>query len=605
MGMKSPNASLLLPVALGSLACGLTLFLLWTCARGFGIWDEGLYLQTSLRPHEAGAITSSYYFYTGFLFLLAGHDIALFRASGIVLAVASAILLATGTRAVARRVPGYPLSSSGVAEILAFFVIGAFVYYGAFAISTPSYNLLNAVLLTATTGALLHALGDAGSGPGTRAGAWLFLAGVLTGVDSLVKLPSAALMFLVVVTAAGWWPGIAAVPRIRMLAAYATGTAAWIGVHFALIESPVLFVEKVRLAREYESGLGIALTPLAAIRYLEDTAGIVWAAVARSWPAVAAMAVLAAFSVGAAASHRRFLVASCWVTTLAIAGVHLKANYHRGGYTGTDHVRHMMDFYVSWMLILTCGILALAAARRFLARETLSVRTEEIVLMATLAVVPFVGAIGTHNFFGYNLVLTLAPWFALLAYLVSRIETAGLPVRTPVLLAISVFAALQILTAYRTAQYDAYRGVFDQTHPTTLGDPPTTVLLDRETRDAITSIQRQAADCGLKKGDAILGFYQVPGLVYALGGRTLGVPYFIGYFHRDLPVKAHETVLRTLPYDVSHGAYLLTSLAPGEEVPDLKAIGRSFPDDYRLCGETTWPATRRTVRLWKPRSPGP
>jgi len=592
-------------VVLSLIACGLAIFLVWTCFRGFGIWDEGLYLIMSLHPEDMCATSSSYYYYTGFLFRLCNYDIATFRILGLALLLAATVLLSTGLRAIEAFSANRTESAVGFLEALSFLLTGAFVYYGSFALTTPSYNLLNSLLLTATVATTSHALARAAIRFDKRAVAWMFFTGLLTGIDALVKMPSAALIFLAVSTATVSWPGIQRSGRYRLLTSCALGVLAWLVVHFSLIESCGAFATRIQRSRQYEANLGIALTLHDIFRYLRESAQLIWEGIMKSWPASIAVVLLLVLLKLLPQRRRGFLTPLCWATTLVAVYAHLHANYHQGGYQHTDNVRHIMEFYLFWAIALLFSVLILRAFRLSpgKTRESGALQRKEIILLATLAVVPFIGAIGTHNFIGYNLPMTLATWFALLLYLLARIEEYGLPLRIPVQIAIAAFAAAQLVTAYLTAEYGAYTGVAEQRIPTTLGDPQTKLLLDQETCEAIKSIQQQAEGSGFKKGDAILGFYQVPGLVYALGGRAAGLADFMGsYTQGVLPSAAHEAVLATLPYNTAHNAYVLTSLDRDEAVPNLQTIGRTFPNDYDLCAETVWPALNRTVRLWKPRA---
>jgi hypothetical protein len=595
-------------VVLSLITCGSVIFLVWTCFRGFGIWDEGFYLIMSLHPEDMSATSSSYYYYTGFLFRLCNYDVAAVRILGLALLLGSTVLLSTGLRAIAAFSSNKASSALGFLEELSFLLTGAIVYYGAFALATPSYNLLNSLLLTAAVATTLHALAHAANRFDRRAAAWMFLAGLFTGIDVLVKIPSAALIFIALSAVAATWPELERSVRYRLLASCALGVLAWLAVHFSLIESYGTFAARARLSRQYEMNLGIAVTHHDILRYASETAQVTWQGIIKSWPAFAAVILLLVLLKLLPQRRRSLLMPVCWVATLVAIYAHLHANYHRGGYERTDNVRHIMEFYMFWAIALLFSYVILRALRRSpeRTRETGILESKEIILLAMLAAVPFIGAFGTHNYIGYNLPMALATWFAMLLHLLVRIEEHGLPLRAPVQITIAAFAAVQLITAYSTGQYGSSTGVAEQRIRTTLGNPQTQLLLDEKTCEAIKSMQQQAQGSGFCKGDAILGFYQVPGLVYALGGRVIGIPAFGGtYTQGVLPSAAHEAILATFPYDTAHNAYVLTSLDRGEAVPNLQSIGRNFPADYDLCGETVWPALNRTVRLWKPHADRP
>jgi hypothetical protein len=178
-------------------------------------------------------------------------------------------------------------------------------------------------------------------------------------------------------------------------------------------------------------------------------------------------------------------------------------------------------------------------------------------------------------------------------------------------LTLAGFAAAQLITGYLNGQYETARGLLDQRVLTTLGNPASRLLLDRETHDAIDTLKAAAASCGLKQGDRILGYYQTPGIIYALGGRALVFPAFTGWSPSLPPARiaaAAEGVLRYLPYEKAHNAFVVTRGIPSKDgfatpTPNLEQIARRLPDDYVLCGEVVWPLDQSVIRLWKPIGP--
>ncbi len=592
------GAHTIFALALLGMASALTAFLVWAAHRGFDLWDEGLYLISSRYPEDVGATFSSYYHYTGLLLSLSGNDITVFRCLGFVSLFVATLLLASGLRAIDSVLSIKAFSSVHVLELVSFLYIGMLVYYACFALTTPSYNLLNTMCLSATTGTTLLAIAASLHGDRKRGSTWMFITGLFIGINLFVKSPSGAIMFAVVTVMATLWPNLIAKVRYQLLASLTFGASTWVLLHFALFDAPAPIFEKYRLQLQYEKALGISIGLSIILRYVKEIASIIWHLLQKSWLAMITLLLLTLGYRMLPRFREKLVLAFCWTATLGVVLVHIAAKYYLGGFSQTDNCRQLMEFYFFWGLALLSIWIVLAAGQRRGEPQGITLPRQDLLLGAMLAAIPFIGAFGTHNFIGYNLLLTLGPWFALLVYLMAQVEAHGLPVRVPIQLAVAGFVASQILTGYSTAQYGAYRGVQEQYHITALGDPPGHLLLDQETHDAIETLKAAAANCDLRRGDRILGFYHVPGLVYALGGRMLVFPFF----EESFPT-ATEAMLRFLPRDEAQRAFVITyspKALPSPETTELHLFGRKFPEDYGLCGETLWPASGRMIRLWKP-----
>jgi hypothetical protein len=612
---KQAAATAILFAALG---CALSAFLVWTASRGFDIWDEGFYLIMSRHPEDIGAFPGSYYYYTGLLFSLSGMDIATFRCLGIVCLLGSTIVLASGLRAIDPLLRIKTFSAGGLIGFVglsAFLFLGTLIYYASMARTTPSYNLLTNLSLTAATGTVLLALAAFSNGSGFRAATWMFVTGLLLGLQFLTKPPPAVLMSAVILAITLLWPktGSTAASRYRLLAVVAAGGVAWLIFHFALFETPRQFLDKVQLGLEYQRHLGVRIN----LGFLWDTVSangkLLGSMLKQSWPAIILLALLLWSYKRLAGSDTRRLVPLCWIAVLGIVLTHIAARYYMGGYTANPLAWRQIGFYFFWAAALLGVLIFLARERDQNRRQFFRLRRDvllsrDVLLIALLGAIPFIGGFGTtgpHQIvLAYNCVL--APWFGVLIFLAARVEANGLPLRIPAQIAVAGFAAAQLVTGYLGAPYGNTKGALDLRSATTVGVPPTTLLLAPEAHDAVEALKSAAARCGFKAGDRMLGFYGVPGIVYALGGRVVTFPGFTGYFwgKRAVSVSAAEAAMKALPYREAHDAFVITHLSDPElRAPDLEAIGRNHPDGYELCGEAVWPVENVVIKLWKPIGP--
>jgi hypothetical protein len=599
-------------ILLAALGCALSAFLVWTSSRGFDIWDEGFYLIMSRHPEDIGAFPGSYYYYTGLLFSLCGLDISTFRCLGIICLLGSTIVLASGLRAIDPLLPARTFSARdfvGFTGLTAFLFLGTLIYYASMARTTPSYNLLTSFCLTAATGTVLLALAAFSNGSGFRAAAWMFVTGLLLGLQFLTKAPPAVLMAAAILAITLLWPntGSTAASRYRLVAAAAAGGIVWLIFHFALFETPRQFLEKVQLGLEYQRQLGVRIN----LGFLWDTVlangKLLGSMLKQSWPAVIVLAVLLWSYKKLAGSSARFLVPLCWIAILGVVLTHIAGRYYMGGYSANPLSWRQIGFYFFWAGALL-GVLIFLAREREKKNRREPFARRDFLLIGLLGAIPFIGGFGTtgpHQIgMAYNCLL--APWFGLLVFLAARVEANGLPLRIPAQIAIAGFAAAQLVTGYLGAPYGNTKGALELRSATDVGVPATTLLLAQEAHDAIEGLKSAAAHCGFKPGDRMLGFYGVPGIVYALGGRVVALPAFTGHFWKksELSVRAAEAVLPMLPYSEARNAFVITHFSDAQlRAPNLAAIGRKFPDDYELCGEAVWPVEYVDIKLWKPIAP--
>jgi hypothetical protein len=609
-GSQHPGVSIFFAI----LACAATAYLLWTTNRGFDIWDEGFYLLMSRHPEDIGAYPGSYYYYTHLLFMLSGMDIPTFRALGILCVFATTTVLACGLRGIDTVFPAarfHARDALGFVGLTAFLFLGTLVYYGSMARTTPSYNLITSMCLTAGTGTTLLGLAALSKRDARAACIWLFITGVLVAVEFMTKAPSAILMAAAVSALIWLWPQTAptVLARYRVFGAFVSGGLIWLGLHFAIFETPRAYLAKVQAGLAYQRDAGVKID----LQFLWDTVvangRLAGSILKQSWSAVIVFAVLFWSYTRLRGTGSRALVPLCWIAVAGVVAAHIAARYYMGGHTGNNVAWRQAGFYAFWVGAML-GFLACLYVQNYPTKEVApAARRQALLLMLLLAAIPFFGAFGTTGphqiILAYNCVM--ATWFALLVYVGSRVEAYGLPLRIPAQLAVAGFAVAQLVSGYLAAPYGNPKGVLQLDAPTTLGSPPSTMLLDRDTHEALEALKSAAAHCNFKAGDRMLGFYGVPGLVYALGGRPVMLPAFTGNFWGppEVTASAAEAALKRLPREQARDAFVILFLrnyvdAPELRAPDLQAIGRRMPSDYELCGSTIWPRAQHSVELWKP-----
>ncbi len=233
-----------------------------------------------------------------------------------------------------------------------------------------------------------------------------------------------------------------------------------------------------------------------------------------------------------------------------------------------------------------------------------------------LLVLPFAGAVGTGNRIYVNMVYVLAPWFAFLALTLSL---ASLPVilsfSGDVLKAsLAVLCAVQIVAGSLTAPYRLDGGLPSQVVPTDVGFPATSLRLDPDDASFFRKLRSMAASCGFKPGDNVLMFFDGPGIVFALGGRSPGIPWYSAAYpgsravaERSLRAVGVEQVAKSLLIVVPKET--LGRIGPPSEriateewLHGLGPLGIHYPANYNLCGSVTIPYawSKQELKMWYP-----
>lgn len=481
--------------------------------------------------------------------------------------------------------------------------LGALLYFG-WTLPGPSYNLLNAASTLVSAGLLLGAVGtdDAGSRHGWGWRWAVFGSGAALGVSLFSRFPSAIGLFgLTLVVAYAWVPPGR---RWRFLLWLALGIAAWSAVHFVLFQGLDAWYRQgaagARFVQSLQAGYGAPLLQ----KYLQDLdqyRRLAW----RGYRFLFLFLLILGVAVWWIRRHRRteigrrFLTAALLVLLLVFAARSVHLGYQYGG---DEYYRRLITFYLSFGALLG-GILLVARLTwlRQGSRDAQTMPGRRILgLIALLSALPLLGAIGTGNPISLAVMLNLAPWFALL---VLMLETLGRWSQSRLLPAVGtlvlvIFACSQIMTAGEVSPYRLNTALSSQVVPTELGIPPSTVRLDRDTSAFFESLRQAAHVCGLVAGDDILGFFNMPGVVFALGGRSPGGPWYNGGYPGDR--ESNAFLLQLAGGTRVRTAYLLQNTTDAKVAELLAPFGAVFPDDYRLCGSARWPQTGATVRLWKP-----
>jgi len=588
-----------------ALALGTTAFLVYASDRGINLFDEGYYLLASQHPEDVLAWSNSAHVYTAFLWRLAGEDLARFRLVGLVLLLAGGGVLGLGYDRLLDRLG---LGAAGRIERIArvaFVELGVLLYYNLL-LPSPCYNLLNAVALNTGAGLLCAVLASTRDGIASRIA--LAAIGLCAGVSFFVKFSSGISFLALAGVTLLVWPGLPWLTRVRSLMLIAGGLALWLGLHFSLLQPPAAWWHMIRNGIDYIVALDQRYGLASLRNYRRTFIRVVGRSLRLSWDINLALVVgLTTLAlVGrrwrvVAAAGSRTLVAAAFV---ALAWRAYRADLHwRGHLFGS----FFGDFYGAWVLLLLVALAAGCVLQR-VAPEGGASWVRFLVAGSIGGLLPVAAAMGTRDDIIILVLLAMGPFFAALLLLLACLSRLY---RSPPLLPlgatiIGAFACAQVcVRALWDLPYGYGVSVAQQTVETEIGVPPSRILLAPARSVHVATLRSVAERCGFRPGDDVLAFYSMPTLVFALGGRSPGVPWYVpgrGRWNRGL---AAEKVLALVPRERLKRAFLLRAapdLQRRGQFPRLYRFGTAFPRDYVLCGQFKDAWTRYDVELWKPRA---
>jgi hypothetical protein len=583
-------------------------FLAWASDRGFDITDEGFYLLAGQFPEEFLARTTSFCIYSSVIQKQLNNDVVWLRLIGLSLILVSSLLLHIGCFKLLSFLDRGWWEHIRVKICTLFFMLsGGLVYYAWF-LCTPSYNLWNAFGLTGSCGFFFIGLATLRSRKSfLGSGVWFFLAGLLVGLSLLVKWPTGVVLVFLYSLCLVLWPGISVHQRLTLVSLVISGIIIWLGIHFLLMEPFRGWLKTTTNGFETVQLLGGGQEVGSILRYFRECIYLVFRSFKDFWPFHFALFV--GFMMTHVFRHR-VRERSWWLSVLIVSVFVVVAwkaytlKYYLGGMV-QGHIVGLMLFYVAWFFILasTAG-LSLWFLRDQRVGRKLNASRSLILASLVLGALPFAGALGTGNPIFHNTVFNMTPWFGLLLFLlafISKLHRSN-AILLGGILTITIFVSIQVVSAGVFAPYRLNTGILEQKVETEIGSPSTRVKLDPITGEFFVKMQSLASNNGFRPGDDVLAFFDLPGVVFALGGRSPGNPWFLGCGYKGARAFA-EKALSLVPPERLKKAFILETSDSAECIPDLAKFGINFPGDYILCGELTipYPWTKETVRFWKPR----
>ena len=255
------------------------------------------------------------------------------------------------------------------------------------------------------------------------------------------------------------------------------------------------------------------------------------------------------------------------------------------------------------MLVAVCVFAGLKIIKR--------IPAEYLALALFLALLPNVFAFGSNN--NYWQVASWAAFFWLLPGLVLLAAVFKKRQVAMFLLSIALITEALTITMLQTALDAPYRqpkNIRDNAHRVDIGSGRGSLLLSKEYAEYLSTVLAVASSAGFEARTPVIDLSgQSPGVLFAIGAQSVGLPWLIGGYPGSL--KVAESVLARVPCDTLAEAWILSEPDGPRQLSSsiLFSTGLSFPVDYLRMG-TWWTAAgaggyaeRRRQELYRPLRP--
>ena len=571
---------------------------IWASHRGFDLIDGGYYYLTYKFPSDVADTHTSFHLIAGAIFRGLGENIVAFRLTSWALALGSAGILGIALMSYLRR--AHPGQTALLPTAAVFFsaVISAFATY------TPvpaalTYNSLNSILLVLGSALLLDGAGRIISAePGDRRFAMIELAAAcaVAAVQLFIKPPTAILFGGAVFGFLILSPAIATRLKQRVLLLACGAVVLGLAAFLLVLGSWTAFT--ARFATFFSISKNSAFTGELLTRLAKDSSDLaVMLAHDLRWvgPLFLVLGVAARFvppPIRRALHQWGFAaVIALWLALLLSARIWHGAHLF---YAEAAITRLWFE------AVLITGFATLLTTEK---SQNWRLTVHSVLLWAILVILPFAGAFGSTNPLYLNSSLQAPLWFAAAALPLLAGGRLGLFSTGLLLVACSGIATAQLFNGQIAHPYSMTSDLRTQTTPTSIGQSGSVLLLDAPNAHFIQATQEILKKNGFQPGGDIFAFFNLPGLVYAVGGRSPIIPWYFGRIYVNNPVE--EIYIRNAGPQRRARAWVITQA----DAPDFRQhylnADFNFPDGYVEVGALKNPATAMAIRIWKPRAVQP
>lgn len=597
--------------ALGLMLLGSIAIIFWGADRSLGLADEGLYLLAARYPDEIQQNVSSVYIYTGYLFRMMGFDPIGFRIVGVFLVCFSAFVFWMGFYKFFFK--NY-LKANNVKYLrlysLFFIELGSLLHYQWFYM-TPNYNTLISIALSTSAGSMLFGLAQIDDWQKQQKKIILSFTfvGLSVGLALFTKFPAGISFLLLYFLTIILWSGINRHQKYTLLASILVGIITWFLVHFLFVQPPQTWWQMSKEGWSLYQAFGVHTPQSKSTIYLTELLFFIYSAIKIYWPCYLIICISYLFYILRGNSQKlsdRIKSITMVIVILFAILLSLKAGIFIDERRSIERlIPFYAVFHLAWiLLLLTIGIFNLLVSSIHNGVKVKCSVNVNIVLVFLVAL-PIAGSVGTANPI-YNVPLCFATtWLGAILFLffLNPVREFGSYwLRLIGILSIGAFTTSQIIQGYIFDPQGIGRNLLQQVEETTVGFPVKNLKLDLPTHQLVKELSSIAEANGFQPGGDVIAFSYIPGLVYAIGGRSPGHPTFLvgskGLTDKKNVENYTKFALQFADIKRLKNAFILLDVKSEYVEPLLTSRGLDFPNGYEMLGVVV--SNGVSYSLWKP-----
>jgi hypothetical protein len=574
----------------------------WSAPRGFDFLDSGVYYLEYKYPDDVADTHTTYRLFARPFYLLVGESIIGFRwVSWLLLWAAAGFFGWAWWRFHRALEPDAARGYSTSASVGLFVLVSGSAH--AIKPAALTYNSLNLIAVCVALGLLGWAAARLQQDRADRLAVPLLVgAALVAAVDLLIKPTTAAFLLAVVVGYGFLSPALPAPTRRRLIwLSLAAGGATALVMLVIVGGFGPLWVRARDVWGILQNDAFMQELNTRTLREFRELGTLLWQDL-RWVAAVVLGATVGAWLLRGDARRQRAFAGGAALVILGVWGYRAgEAGLWRGSHTLYE-LGIVARFYLG--LALPISVLALLSVwLRPTGVRRWSIAAQKTLAWGLLLVTPFAGAYGSTTSMYLNGAIYAVCWLGIILLatmeLVRRWQAPWLGGVVQVLVA--GFAVAHVYHGQIQMPYMNPRPLWEQTVRTELGTRGAHLLLDQPTSDVINETRRILTAHGFQPGDDIFCFFNIPGLVYAVGGRSPVIPWYFGRIYVGNPIE--EWYMQRAGEERRRNAWVMTQAEVTQFREHFVRGGINFPDGYEEIGALRNPQSGLEVKLWKPVAP--
>jgi hypothetical protein len=300
---------------------------------------------------------------------------------------------------------------------------------------------------------------------------------------------------------------------------------------------------------------------------------------------------------------------AAWIFTglVALAAVLGIPLVHQALYDRTKRVPLLSDFIV--ILLLLAGIvgpalvarLKLTFRPRFAGGSTAGAEVEKLVTAGILLFLPFTTAFGTNNLLYWQLWLHITPWLALVMVLFQETQLSRWSwlVGWVILAFTAAWFWSEFVVGYLIWPYRLVDNRVTNSEPLNVRSARLNgIKVDAQTKTFLEAFDAIIAKSKFQPGDGMIMLYDMPGMVYMVGGYSPGEPWYM------IDESWYDTLLESMLTSklASKSQYLVTNQTTPPVLLDFfETSVIDFPASYRQLERIYSVLRNRPVTIYERR----